>query len=228
MTTAHKLLTTTLTTVVGALLSPCAAVAQEPGQVVDHRWTLRAHGFFMSTGGAPTIESPAGATLASDNDNAAGGGVRAEYRLTRRVGLELETWIADHGDFRATGASGVSLEATDTMTNIAVGMALNYHLTPGSMADLHAGAVLTSIAYDDLVIVDSAPGSDTTTKVSFDRDLAFGLHLGVDLGLPDSNWILYADLRVLSSTLDGSVTGGRLESVGYDPVLLSLGFGYRF
>ncbi len=205
------------------LVSTSAVRAQEPD------WTVRLYGFFMATGDAPRVTSDAGTLLTSDNTDGAGAGVSAEYRLSSRFGIELSAWVADHGDFRATPASGVAVDATDTMTNSSLGAALNYHLTPGSTADLHVGLVVARIAYDDLTLTErSSTGMTTVTRASIDADLALGLHVGLDLALPNSKWILYADLRYMASTIDGETSGGMMSPVDYDPLLVGLGFGYRF
>jgi outer membrane protein W len=209
---------------VAILLAPCVSAHAE-----EASWTLRLYGFFMSTGDPPLVVSDAGTRLTSDNTDAAGAGLSAEYRLDRRLGLELAAWIADHGDFRAVAAStDLGVEATDTMTNGSIGAAVNYHLTPDSMADVHVGAIVALVAYDDLALTERSNGVSSTTTASLDSDVALGLQLGVDLALPNSSWVVHGGLRYLTSTLDGSVSGGTMAPVDYDPLLVIVGFGYRF
>ena len=200
----------------------------------DTDWRLRLYGFYMATGESPSFVDAAGMTLASDNDYGAGLGIAAEYRLSRRLGLELGVAVADHGDFRGTAAqSGTRLDASDTMTVTSITVALDVHLTPESNADVHIGPLLARFDYGDLALrYDSStpPPESTSSNVvlNLGDDLAWGLNLGLDLALGDTDWLLYATLRYVKTSLDAAVAGGAKQAVDYDPLILGVGFGYRF
>lgn len=214
--------------ILSLLISASTAVAAETD------WSLRFYGFYMETSDTPSVVTEAGTRAGTDNGYGAGGGVNAEYRFNPRLGLELGAWIADHGDFRAVASTpDLEVDVTDTMTISSASAGLNYHLAPGFQADVYVGVLLALMSYDDLTISQKPAGQPpevlpASVRVGIDSDVAFGLNLGLDLGLGETDWILYANLRYLRTSMDLSFRGGSLGTVDYDPLLIGIGFGYRF
>ena len=63
-------------------------------------------------------------------------------------------------------------------------------------------------------------------KLSFDDDLGFGLRAGVDVPIGHGgSWIVSAGLRYLKAILESDGTG---EDLDLDPLMVSIGVGYRF
>ena len=208
------------------IVSP--AVAEADG------WRLRLFGFYMGTGEQPTVTDDAGTVLTTDNNAGAGIGVDAEYRFNERLGLELGLALADHGDFRpAVALSGAVVDATDTMSVSMLSLGVNYNLTASATVDVYVGAVVALVGYDSFSISYDPSGmlpagSPTSVRVKVDDDVGLGLQLGVDLPLDEMHWILHAKLRYLRSSMDGTGSGATMTSVDYDPLVIGLGFGYRF
>ncbi len=224
MTLRRFLLTASLASV--ACASP--ALAQES------EWRLRLFGFYMGTGDQPIITDDAGSVLSSDNEAGAGLGLNAEYRLSSRLGLEFGLTVADHGDFRARATGpNTTISATDTMSVTMFTGGLNYDLTPSSPTDVYLGAFLAwvgfgsfDIRYDPAGVPPALPSRSVSLDV--DNDVGLGLNLGLDLPLDEQHWILYANLRYVMTSIDGTGAGVSMESVDYDPLMIGIGFGYRF
>jgi outer membrane protein len=214
--------------ILAALWAAFPAVAEEGG------WRLRLFGFYMGTGDQPTVTDDAGTILTTDNDAGAGIGLDAQYSLNGRLGLELGLALADHGDFRpAVALPGAVVDATDTMSVSMLSVGVNYNLTPSAAVDVYVGAVVALVDYDSFSISYDPSGvlpagSPSNVRVDVDDDVGLGLQLGVDLPLDEEHWILHAKLRYLKSSMDGTGSGAAMPSVDYDPLVIGLGFGYRF
>ena len=103
-------------------------------------------------------------------------------------------------------------------------VASNYHFAPGKRADLYAGVWGGFSYYDDIIF--SFPGEDFDEILRFDDDLGFGVKLGVDVPFKrNSRWIFTSEARYLTTILEGEIAGQDLD---VDPLMLSLGVGYRF
>lgn len=216
-----------------ALAVLISLVVASPGLSAEEGWRLRFFGFYMETGDTPTIVDSGGTALSSDNGYGAGIGASAEYRLNPRLGLGLGLARADHGDFFPDLAPlGATVEATSTMHVNIVTAGLNVHLRPESSVDIYFGTHLALVDYGSFDIrvepMGQGPGGPSRRgSVSVDTDLGFGLELGLDLPL-DENWIFHANLRYLLTSIEGGGVGATMESVDYDPLLIGVGFGFRF
>ena len=205
-----------------------------PAGAEEGDWRLRLFGFYMGTGDQPTVTDEAGTILTTDNDAGAGIGLDAEYSFNVRLGLELGFAHADHGDFRPEVAlSGAVVDATDTMSVSMLSVGVNYNLTPSAAVDVYVGAVVALVDYDSFSISYDPSGvlpagSPASVRVDVDDDVGLGLQLGVDLPLDEEHWLLHAKLRYLKSSMAGTGSGATMTSVDYDPLVLGLGFGYRF
>ena len=58
-------------------------------------------------------------------------------------------------------------------------------------------------------------------------DLSWGVILGLDVPLGDSDWVVNANVRYLNTGTKFSSVDFALDG-NYDPIILSLGVGYRF
>jgi len=77
------------------------------------------------------------------------------------------------------------------------------------------------------VDVFAAPGS-AGSSVSIDHDLGLGAILGLDFPLGEKrHWAFQTNLRYLATSMEGSTAGNQVD-VDFDPVIFSLGFGYRW
>ena len=160
-----------------------------------------------------------------DFDPKAGAGLRLEYRFSESLGLEFgflgassfEVNVGDLGD-----SFGVE-SSVSSFAPLTVG--LNYHFDSSERFDLYAGPLLAFVRYGDVSVQTGTGGVQTIDSV--DSDTGFGLILGVDVPLGQSNWLLQSNLRYIATELTGSTADGSFDS-DFDPLILSIGFGYRF
>lgn len=200
----------------------------------DSPWSLRVNGFYVEPSDTPTIVTGPGIAVSSDNDTGTGGGINAEYRFTPRLGLELGAVVGAHGDFVViAGGPGVRWKVSDTLTMSTACAGLNVHLAPAAQVDVYAGPLLALVSYNNMNIAYDPTGLQPddfpiTAHLTIDDDVALGLNFGLDVPLGESDWIFNTNVRYLVTSMDASVAGGRVETVDYDPLLVGVGFGYRF
>lgn len=211
-----------------ALTAPVTALAAES----EERWTLRATaGTVSPADDVAPIESTQSGPIAGQADHRLGDGTELglalEYRWTRRLGVELGYFVADHdtsftleGDRFGPGGVRVD-EQTVGVETLTAGVA--YHLRPERRVDVVLGAFVAMSKADDLVFNTEIGRRD---KLSFDDDVGPGLEAGVVVPLgPSSRWHLVAEARYLLSILE-SDSGG--EDLAYDPLTVAAGIGFRW
>jgi outer membrane protein W len=160
-----------------------------------------------------------------DIDSKAGAGFRFEYRFTRALGVE----------FGLLGASSFDVNVGDTGNGIGVAtgvnsfapltLGFNYHFPAGDTFDLFAGPFLAFVRYGDVSVQTGTGGVVTAEAV--DTDTGWGVILGADLPLGSGNWLLHSNLRYIDTSMKGANSDGRFDS-DFDPLIFSIGFGYRF
>jgi outer membrane protein W len=201
-----------------SLSSSSVAVAQEG-------WRLRANFYWVDPDGRSTEVDENGVRVITDASSSFGFGVTAEYRFSQRLGTELGFLGASAVDFevRQQLPAGPVITLIDTTTFAPYFAGLNVHLTPGKQADVYLGALLAYVTYTDLRIT-APPGS---VRVGLDRDLAPGVVVGLDVPVKERGWFFNASLRYMVADLSGAIEETR-ESVDFDPLIVGVGFGYRF
>jgi len=210
---------------VGALVAP--AVLPAATAEIDPGWRIRFYAAsidFDNTNGYGHGSRPG-----YDIDVGFGLGFNAEYRFSRRLGLDVGILGG-----AAVDVAWNSYEADDwvwasydalSFTPLSVG--LDVHLTPGKNVDLYVCPMLAWVHYGGLVV---HSGTDwTATTVDFDQDLGIGVGLGLGVPLSDrERWFFNANLTYLESGLESdSVIGSRMAG-DHDATILGLGLGYRF
>lgn len=196
-----------------------AAHAQDTG------WNVKVAGAYVG----PTGER--------ELDGDIGFGLGVEYRWSRRFGVELgflttdlESETALGGDEGPTGTLFTNLGTTPVLAR------LNIHLTPNSPVDLYLGPVAGYLFNDDLEvrIRGEAFGSPNTlpdVSLALDDSFAYGAHLGLDVPIRDSGFFFNGGATYLVSDIDieppvfGDSDPGSFD---LDPVVVHVGFGYRF
>ncbi len=214
------------------LLLAAAASAAAP----DQGWRLRVNGYWIDTSEGRVSPSNTGYRSRVENSAAAGGGVAGEYRFGPRLGIELGLLGGADTDYTVAFDAG-AIAVTNTMAFDAACVGLNVHLTPGKQADFYAGPFIAYVTYSDVRVgvPDALPGSTGSlgsVSVDFDEEMAFGANIGVDVPISQRHWIFNAALKYLAASPDTSLewigVGTRRESTSIDPLMLGVGFGYRF
>lgn len=195
------------------VLLPAVAATAQP---TNGPWSVEAFGAFFSPSGG---SFPAGDATYTLDEDGTGFGLAVNLRLARSWSVEAGALFVDlDNDFRLG-----TLADTETMGVEMFWGGVDWHFAPGARLDPTLGVFVAETSYEDVIFLTEAGRRD---KFSFDDDYGFGLKVGIDLPLGRSgNWYLTAEARYLQTILEGEVAGQDLD---LDPVLVAVGFGYRF
>ena len=83
--------------------------------------------------------------------------------------------------------------------------------------------MIAFVDYDDLRF---SIGSETAT-VDADDDFAWGARLGLDIPIGGAGWSLHTAVSYIDTELDIGTDDGR-DRLSFDPLLATVGIGYRF
>ncbi|MDX1998713.1 MAG: hypothetical protein SF066_13430 [Thermoanaerobaculia bacterium] len=170
-------------------------------------------------------------------DFSAGFGLGLEYRLSPRIGVEVNVSTAEiEDDFDLVHIGVVPFDIESTVRVTPVILQLDWHLTPGRAVDLHIGPVVGWLFAGDLEVTTRGalpfPGFSRERRTT-DDTIAFGAHLDLDVPLGDRGLFLAFGATYLNADLETTklepATGRTVESsFEFDPLLLKVGLGYRF
>jgi len=153
-----------------------------------------------------------------------------------RLGLEFGLLGGADSDYTVAFDAG-AIAVNNTMAFDAACAGLNIHLTPESKADLYAGPFVAYVSYSDIFVGVAggppwSPGVPGSVAVNFDNEITLGAGIGVDVPISQSHWIFNAAVKYLAASPDTTLNwigvGNQLESTTVDPLMVGLGFGYRF
>jgi len=223
--TMRRIITICFTLVI--LLSMSSGVAAS-----DTSWIIR--GNYVMTW--PSTDSYQTESVIGDNpllnefslDSGQGFGFDLEYKMNPKLGLAVMAIFTDiEGTFVAgiePGEQSDRVSDNNTVDTYTVNFGANYHFTPKSRADFYLGAFVGWWSYDSIKF--QLPVLDEEVKIDFDDQFSYGLNAGIDVPFgADSSWLFTAALKYLVSDLKES--GGPRE-IAIDPLIASIGIGYRF
>ena len=191
----------------------------------DGPMQLRVFALSMDPTGDTVFVPDTGERTRFDADAGYGGGVELEYRASERFGVDFGVLTADPMiDALIDETGGITASAQLRVTPVYVG--LNVHLTPTSRADLYAGPLLAYVAYSSFDLV-TDPWFLKEEFVT-ENDWGVGIAVGLDVRLGDRGWLLNAAFRYLDTTLEASPPDGSIGTTDVDPMIFSVGVGYRF
>lgn len=180
----------------------------------DSSWTLRFHGAVLQSSAQES--SRVGTGFENSVDIAGGLGFGVEYRLSERLGLELSTFYAGLRIEQRVSAGHESVLDLD-LGVMPLTLAVPIHFANGRRVQLYAGPTFSVVRYLDLEtrigIGQAASGIEEGTES------ALGAAFGIDVPLGKGAWAFSAGLRYMN-------TGP--GEVDLDPVIVTLGFAYRF
>jgi outer membrane protein W len=197
----------------------------DPAHAQDTGWKVKVAGAYFE----PTGEE--------ELDGDIGFGLGVEYRWSRRFGVELGILTSDMSSETTISAEDVPLGTLNTNLRTTPLLArLNIHLTPNSPVDLYLGPVAGYIFNGDLEVrvrgeALDAPNTIPDFSVPLDDSFAYGAHLGLDVPVRDSGFFFNGGATYLVSEVDIESTIFDDEDPGsfdLDPVVIHVGFGYRF
>ncbi len=224
----------------GLVLAACFLLLQTQARAEDTSWIFRLGA--SSTSIAGDLEDDSDAVDTNSGEGLIG---TAEVKVHPRLGIEMGFMGSDQIGVRAGGALAPSngttrvLALADDLRYRAETAGLNVHLTPDRPVDLYVGLAVAYFHYSNLNLdVDLAFnfGNDTVvlegfgvgTRVVVDDDFALGAVLGLDVSFGDSGWMLSAAVRAFESSAEVSTAAGFRSEVDIDPVVASVGVGFKF
>jgi outer membrane protein W len=115
---------------------------------------------------------------------------------------------------------------SDRMTPFTLTFGPDIHLTPESRMDLYFGPVVAYVLYNDVAFELQGEWAD----VALDDNFAWGGLLGLDYPFGDQGWYLCGSVRYLDADADATLQADPTEtlSLAVDPLMVAVGFGYRF
>lgn len=198
----------------------------------DPSWIVR--GSYVKTW--PSTDSCQTESVIGDNpllnelslDSGQGFGFDLEYKMSPKLGIVLLGVFTDmEGTFVAglePGEESDLVTDNNTVDVYTVNFGANYHFTPESRVDFYAGAYLGWFSYDSIKF--RPPNQDEEIKIDLDDQFSYGLNAGIDVSFgSNSPWLFTVAAKYLISDLKES--GGPRE-IAIDPIIGSIGIGYRF
>lgn len=192
----------------------------------DSRWTVRSQASLWTAIDARAEVTAAGEEPAIQSvSDGASFGLAVEFLVRPKLGLELGFLVGGLDTDLTFNDAGGRLADSDRFDLYATTLGVNYHLaqTPRKRAGVHLGAFVQQSNYSDVTFLNRA-GSRRT--LAFDDDYGAGVKIGVDLPFKaEGRWLFNADLRYVATILETEAGGQDLE---LDPLVISIGLGYRF
>lgn len=187
----------------------------------DTHWRVALEFAWVDPSGDFATTNVNGNTVRATYDTGYGAGVRGEYRFAPQYGVELS----------GLGAGSVELSAGTTGSYVRVSavaplmVGFNFHLTPDRAVDFYVGPMLGLVRYSDVEY--HAGFGAVSTTVSVEDDFAWGAIAGLEIPIGSRGWQVQGNLRYIETDIRDS--GGPISiDSEFDPLILSIGFGYRF
>ena len=209
------------------LLTATFLVQPPDAAAAGEGWLLRFGGVWVDPDvNVDTIDSAGSRARARSVDDI-NLGVGAEYRFSRRLGLDLGVAFAEPEiGLTVDFPTGQVLAATSGIDFTPITAGLNFHFTPDSRFDLYAGPLLGYVLYGD---VGFDAGDGLTAEFESKDDFALGAQLGADIAIGKGGWSVNMALKYLAADLQVSdLDDGERTDVSFDPIMFNMGLGYRF
>lgn len=216
------------TSLICTLLLTAALIAL-PVDAQDDSWQLRISGVWVDPDVSFSDVDSDGDGVDAGADSEIGFGLALERRFSSRLGLELGAlYAAPDLTLDANLAGGPQFSVSDSVGFTAITAGLNIHLTPDKSVDLYVGPLLGYVFYGDVGFQIQVDGETFAADFTSDDDFALGAQIGADIPFGDGPWSLNLAARYLDTNLEVTDDEGEKTDLGFDPLILSVGFGYRF
>jgi outer membrane protein len=208
--------------VVAAAICALCPTAANAG---DSPWRFRLFAVSMDPTGDTVFVPDTGERIHFDAGGGYGGGLELEYRASRRLGIDVGALTASPViDVLIDEVGVISASARPRISPVYAGV--NFHLTPDSTADLYVGPLLAYVVYSSFDLV-TDPWFLREWFVT-ENDWGIGINAGLDVRLGDGGWLLTAAFKYVDTTLEASPPDESIGKTDIDPMIFSIGVGYRF
>lgn len=203
-----KILSKVRTTAIAAVLSLAAAGANA------------AEGDRLLRFGVANVNPSAGSTGvvpddAIDVDDGTAAFINGTYMIRDNVGLELLASTPFNHDIILKGTGKIA--ETDQLPPT---LSLQYHFAPQSKVRPYVGAGI------NWTIFFNEKATDVINSISLDDSVGWAIQIGADADI-NEKWFLNADIRKMDISTTAKTDLGNVD-VTIDPVVVSLGVGFRF
>ena len=136
------------------------------------------------------------------------------YMATKNVGIELLGAVPFKHDIRARGVGDIG-----STKHLPPTLSLQWHFLPDARIQPYVGV---GVNYTKFFSEDSSLGD-----LELSDSWGLAAQVGVDINL-DKNWFMTADVRYIDIDTKVKLNGARIGTVKIDPVVATVGVGYRF
>ena len=184
-------------------------------------WRVALEFTWVDPSGDFSTTSGDGNTVRASYNTGFGVGMRGEFQFARQYGAELSAFGAGSVEL-SSGTSG-SFVRVSAVAPIMAGF--NFHLTPDRPVDFYVGPMLGLVRYSG---VEYRAGFGTaTTTIAVEDDFTWGAIVGLEIPIGSRGWQLHGNLRYIETDIK-SRGGPILIRTEFDPLIVSVGFGYQF
>ncbi len=217
---SHKTIRIALVLIIGVAVVLAPAGSAEAG---DKNWRLRVIGAVVGGDGGFSVTTGHHGSFGTTVEGGAGVGVNFEYRYSPKFGFEMGAMaVAANVGVRSGWSKSSPYTGVEVGGFVPLTFALNYHPLKEGVFDLYMGPLLTSTFYSNLQV--GGPwgyGVEARSGVDF----GLGATLGLDLNFGKSRWSLNSGLKYIAVSSNGP---NSRDGVGFDPLIFSFGFGFKF
>jgi outer membrane protein len=209
------------------MITLAVALANLPvtASAADDPWQIRFAVVSMDPSGTSVIVPETGESFSYDSSSGTGLGIDLEYRASRRLGIDFGVLSASPGIDVDVGAQPLTISGSGDINITPIYAGLNIHLTPDSRFDLYIGPLLAYVRYSEFKL---AAGPGLVEAFTTENGFGIGGVVGLDIGLGDGRWSLNAAVRYIDTTLEATSSDGGLGKTDIDPMICSVGFGFKF
>ncbi len=204
------------------LALPASAAAQEDG------WQVRINGLWVDPDVSFTDLDSNGDRVQAGAEGDIGISLTFERRFSSRLGLEFGALYAKPDLTLDANLGGSQFTASSSVAFAAITAGLNIHLTPDKAVDLYLGPLVAQVLFGDVGLRAQIAGAALAQDFSANDDFAFGGQIGADIAFGDSPWSLNLAAKYLDTSLEITDEDGEKTDLGFEPLILGVGFGYRF
>jgi outer membrane protein W len=195
------------------------------GQAFEPSWNLKLELAMVEPTGDATTVAVGTAGVDVDFDPKAGAGVRIEYRMSERIGIELGALGASSFGVTVGGIGSGIGTSTEISSFAPITAGINLYFAETERASVYAGPFVGAVRYGDVSTSTGIGG--VSTGASTDTDFGWGGLLGFDFRLGESRWSLQGSVRYIDTVANGDIDGEEFRSE-FSPVILTAGVAYRF
>jgi outer membrane protein W len=191
----------------------------------DGPWRLRLFAVSMNPTGDTVFVPDTDEQIYFDASGGYGGGMEIEYLVSRSVGIDFGALTASPViDVLIDEVGVISASAQPRISPVYAG--INFHLTPDSSVDLYLGPLFAYVVYSSFDLVTDPWFLREWFET--ENDWGIGINAGVDVRLGEGGWLLTAAFKYLDTTLVASPPDESIGRTDIDPMVFSIGVGYRF